>query len=110
MGKAQRTKGQAFERFIANELKPIDSTARRNVSESQEGSYDILTELPIALQCKCFSKWHVSPHSIWQQAKDHAGTRIPVGVVRIDRKKPDLAIISWDDFKELIRIYYGKTE
>lgn len=102
MGKAQRTKGHSFERFIARELQSLDPEARRNVTETQEGSYDISTSLPIAIQCKCMKKWHISPHEIYAQAALHAKTRQPVGVVRIDNKRPDLVIISWEFFKELL--------
>ena len=101
-GRSARVKGHSWEREIANRLKPLDPSSRRNVSESQEGSFDILTELPLALQCKCLSQWRLTPHAIWQQAKDHAGDRIPAGVVKIDRKKPELVILAWDDFYNLV--------
>jgi hypothetical protein len=103
-GRGARTKGHSFEREIANRLKAIDPMARRNVSESQEGSFDILTRLPIAIQCKCFARWHMSPHDVFEQAQRHAGSRMPLGVVRISRKKPDLVFMDFEDFMTILEV------
>jgi hypothetical protein len=109
-GRGARAKGHGFEREIANKLKVIDPLARRNVSESQEGGFDILTRLPIAIQCKCFSRWHSTPHEIFEQARKHAKGRLPVGVVRISRKNPDLVIMDWDDFFAILETTFKKPE
>ena len=103
-GRSARTKGHGFERQIAQCLRHLDPSAKRNVTETQEGSFDITTDLPLAIQCKCFSRWHTSPHDVYAQAADAAGELMPVAVVRIDRKKPDLAILSWDDFISILEI------
>lgn len=103
-GRGARAKGHSFEREIANRLKAIDPMARRNVSESQEGSFDILTRLPIAIQCKCFARWHVSPHDVFEQAQKHAGNRMPLGVVRISRKRPDLVLMDFEDFMKILEV------
>lgn len=109
-GRAARLKGHNFEREIANLIKEIDPTARRNVSESQSGSFDILTALPFAIQCKCFSRWHVTPHSVLDQAIEHAKEKIPVGIVRISNKRPDLAIIRLQDFVGILREFYAEKK
>lgn len=107
-GRTVRRKGHSHERMTANSLRRLDANARRNVTETQQGSYDITTKLPVAIQCKCFSRWHVSPHDVYEQAHKHADGRIPVGCVKIDNKKPVLAIISWDDFLNFLEAYVGK--
>jgi hypothetical protein len=109
-GSSARRKGHAYERLVSLYLREIDPSAKRNVSESQAGGYDIITELPLAIQCKCFSKWHVDPHTIWEQAKKHAGGKIPLGIVRITRKQPDLVIMSREDFWDILRKLYGKEK
>lgn len=108
-GRAARAKGHSFECDIANKLKPLDPSARRNVSESQQGSFDILTELPLAIQCKSLARWTRTPHAIWQQAKDHAGDRTPVGVVKITRKAPILVVLAWEDYYTMLEKLYGET-
>lgn len=111
MGKAQRTKGHSWERSIAVSLRHIDPTARRNVQETQIASVDILTEIPIAIQAKCLKRWSLTPHSIWEQANDGKldPSHIPVGIVKIDRKKPNLVILDFDHFVSMLEKLYGKT-
>lgn len=101
-GSYARRKGHSFERDIANRLKALDPTARRNVTETQEGSFDITTELPLAIQCKSLGRWSLTPHVIWEQAHMHAKGRMPVGVVKITHKAPELVILAWDDFYKMI--------
>ena len=104
MGKAQRVKGHSFEREVARLLRDLDPSARRNVEEPQVAGCDIKTKLPLAIQCKCLKNWSVLPHSILAQAAGGADSKeqIPVGIVRIDRKKPDLAILALADFLEIL--------
>lgn len=93
-------------------LSPLDPTAKRNVAESQEASVDIITKLPLAIQCKNLARWNISPHSILEQAKDGAlkvgGT--PVGIVRISNKSPDLVILDLQYFLCILEKLYGKSD
>lgn len=110
-GKAARTKGHAHERYVAIKLREIDSTARRNVEETQVASVDIKTKLPLAIQCKCLKNWSMSPHAIFNQAATGALHKndMPVGVVRITKKSPVLAIIAFDHLLEMLERIYGKA-
>jgi len=106
-GRAARIKGHSFERFVANKLKELDPTAKRNVQETQQSSWDVLTELPLIIQCKCLKNWSTSPHAALEQAARHRhDDKIPVAIARIDRKKPDLAIVDLNDFIDLIKKAY----
>jgi hypothetical protein len=109
-GKAARTKGSSFERFIATEIRSIDPHARRNVSETQQASVDITTCLPLAIQCKALKNWSLSPHAIYAQAASGAvrSTDVPVGIVKIDKRQPKLVLIALEHFLELINALYGK--
>lgn len=111
MGKAQRNKGHGFERDVAVALRHIDPTARRNVQETQIASVDILTDLPLAIQCKCLSQWRITPHNVWDQANNGKlnPEDMPVGIVKIDRKSPNLAILSLDDFILMLEKIHGKA-
>lgn len=112
MGKAQRTKGHSWERSIAVALRHIDPNARRNVQETQIASVDILTDLPLAIQAKCLKNWSVLPHAILKQAKDGRLDKddMPVGVVKIDRKSPNLVILDFEDFIAMLEKLYGKAD
>lgn len=102
-GKSARTKGHSFEREISRRLRELDPNAKRNVSECQEASVDILTDLPLNIQCKCLAKWSTTPHEILKQARDGGDmNKIPVGIVRITRKSPDLVFMSLDHFMDLL--------
>ena len=107
-----RTKGHSFEREFAQRLRALDPTAKRNVEETQDGSVDIKTRLPLAIQCKCLGRWSLTPHKILEQAVEgmgkllsssHSGkSLLALGVVRISRKRPDIAVLSLDDFLYLL--------
>lgn len=110
-GRAARAKGLTWEREIANRLKEIDPTARRNVEETQTASVDIKTELPLAIQAKCLARWSLTPHSIYDQARGGAldEDHFPVGIVKINNKEP-LVIMSFEDWLIFIERIYGKKE
>jgi hypothetical protein len=113
-GSHSRTKGHSFERLIAIKLREtgLDPNARRNVQETQVASVDILTDLPLAIQCKCIANWSVSPHSVWNQANEgklHPND-MPLGIVKITRKEPTLCIVSLDHMLEMLKKIYGTKE
>lgn len=99
-GRSSRTKGHAFEREIAQRLRPYDKECRRNVSESQVASIDIITRLPFGIQCKRLCEW-INPSKIYLQAVN--GTKlngvIPMGVVRIDREDRIVCLMSLVHFR-----------
>lgn len=111
-GKHARDKGARFEREVANMLAPLDPSAKRNVAECQEASVDIITKLPIAIQCKNLARWSSTPHAILEQATTGAlnSSDMPVGIVRISNKKPDLAIVSLPYFLCMLEKLYGKNQ
>lgn len=111
MSAFSRTKGHTFERYVANLLKEIDPTAHRNVAECQQASVDIITKLPLSIQCKNLARWSMTPHAILQQAIDggQEGT-MPVGIVKITHKQPDLAIMKLSDFLDLIAFIFKEKE
>lgn len=101
-GRSSRTKGHAFERYVAQRLRPYDKDARRNVAETQVASVDIITKLPLGIQCKCLKKW-VNPQRIYMQAED--GTRvngvIPMGLVKIDYQPREIVLMKLVHFRIL---------
>lgn len=105
-------KGKAYERFIAIKLREIDPTAKRNMSEPQEASVDIITKLPLAIQCKALRSWSKSPTNIYAQAA--AGrlneNDIPVGIVKIDNRNPHLCFMALEHFLEWVKIIYGEKK
>lgn len=121
-GKASRVKGHTWERSVAIKLRErLDPHARRNVSETQEGTVDIETSLPLGIQCKALKSWALSPTAIYAQAaigtkklndrrKPGEPEKIPVGIVKINRKSPSLVLIALDHFLDLLEVVYGKKE
>ncbi len=99
-----RTKGHSFERYIAGRLRPYDLGARRNVSETQFGSVDIVTKLPFGIQCKRFSCWRTTPITIYNQAVEgvvaygHNGI-MPIGIIKVDREDRVLCMLNRQHFK-----------
>jgi len=111
-GRHSRNKGASFEREVARMLAPLDPTAKRNVAECQEASVDIITKLPLAIQCKNLSQWRVTPHDILKQATEGAlnTSDMPVGIVRISNKRPDIAIMDLKYFLCILEKLYGKKD
>ena len=109
-GKAARTKGHSFERFIAIQLRNIDKNARRNVQETQQASVDILTCLPLAIQCKALKRWSLTPHAVYHQAAKGSLHKddVPVGVIKIDNRQPVLCFLALEHFIALMEALYGE--
>lgn len=55
--------------------------------------------IPFDVECKAHASFAV--YKIMEQARQH-GDRIPLVVLKGDRKKP-LAVIEWDNFLDLLR-------
>lgn len=110
-GKFSRTKGHSFERLIAIKLREsgLDPTARRNVQESQQASVDILTKLPLAIQCKNLGRWSTSPHAVWNQANEGKLRKadFPMAIIKITRKEPTLCVMSLDHVFEILKMAFG---
>lgn len=98
-GKGARTKGHSFERKIANDLRILDATAKRNL-EYQEGSgYDIETWLPYLIQCK--SQKRVN----WLQAMreiPEIKEQIPIVAGKVTGIG-EFAFLKWSDFLMMIK-------
>jgi hypothetical protein len=105
-------KGKAHERSVAIALRHIDKTALRNCAESQKASVDIITKLPLAIQCKALKNWSMTPHAVYDQAchgslhKDD----VPIGIVKINKRQPQLAFMALEHFIMLLEKLYGKDE
>jgi hypothetical protein len=109
-----RQKGHSYERYIAIRLREsgLDPNARRNVQETQQASVDILTDLPFAIQCKNLGRWSTTPHAVWLQAAEGKlkCTDIPMGIIKITKRSPDLCFLALDDMINLLLLAYGKKE
>lgn len=112
MGKLSRAKGASFERETANRLEMIDPSvkARRCLIETQQGNQgDIVTTLPLAIQCKVGA---VPPiYDAIDQAVEAARGRadiLPVAIIRRNatgtRARHDLTVLRTDDFLRLLRL------
>ena len=98
-GKHSRTKGHSFERFVANELKPIFPNAKRHLeSQIQEAEKGIDIEHcgPYGIQCKAYKKY-VSVTKI-----EEVNVGIPVLIMKGDRLKP-IACMYMEDWLELVK-------
>ena len=93
-----RRRGHDLERQVARDLREFDPTAIRNL-EYQEGSVDICTKLPFAIQCK-----NQANPSVWQalrEAESAANSKMPLAVVR--RGKQTVAVLYWKDFLKILK-------
>lgn len=101
-----RKKGHDWEREVANKLKEIDPTAKRNL-EYQEGSMDIGTQLPFAIQCKCMA--NPSVYFVFRQAKEGAKkvNKIPVAIIKRTNKET-IAVMELEDWLKLVKEWHGK--
>lgn len=103
----QRKKGQRFELEIVQLLKEygLDMEAKRNL-EFQEGSVDIATSLPFAIQCKNTKSWAPNPTQSYKQALDGSKKlkheTVPVVFHRITNKG-EYAIINLYHFFDLLK-------
>ncbi len=103
MSKSHRTKGHSWERRIANDLKPIDPSAKR-LLEYQEGmGIDIDTKLPLRIQCK--SSFQASKGLTGlAEAGEEAG-KLSVCALKVTQKG-EFAILHWADFLDLYKSYW----
>ena len=102
-GRSSRTKGCAFEREIAQRLRPYDKDARRNVSETQRSSVDIVTKLPFGIQCKRMCEWP-DPFRVWNQALEGVQKAkmtgcMPIGIVKVDYEPRTVVMFYKEHFK-----------
>jgi hypothetical protein len=109
-GRAARVKGHGWERTVAIHLRTVDPSARRNVEETQISGLDIKTKLPLAIQCKAFSKWHTTVDEVLLQAAKAAEPgQTPVAIVKIDRREPTVTMY-FTDFMAWITELFGACE
>lgn len=96
MSKLSRTKGHAFERYVAQKFRSIFPGARR-LLEYQEGvGVDIENTGPLRIQCKAYKDY--APISKINEVKLSG---IPCLVTKGDRKTP-MIVLSLDDFLRII--------
>lgn len=109
MGASQRIKGIAFERKIAQALRAIFPSARRQVQTSvfdKRKLPDVIAG-PFSIECKCCKRVDV-PAAI-RQAVEEATTQIPVVVFHQDREGI-YAALSFEHFCSLLEQIYGRAD
>lgn len=99
-GAGARAKGHQWERDAVNDFKEIDPSAKRNL-EYQEGmGYDISTNLPYRIQCKCQKQIN------WLKALGEADNGdesvMPVVAGKVTGKGK-YAFMKWSDFIQLVK-------
>jgi len=102
----RRAKGKDFEREVANDLKEsgLDKEARRMPCSGalEDLKADIITSLPIHLECKRQETWNVDAY--YQQAlvgkKQH---EMAIVVMKKSRKEA-MALLSWKDLVRLMQL------
>jgi hypothetical protein len=107
-GRHSRTKGHAFERYIAGRLRHIFPNARRRLeyhSDVAADGVDLDETGDINFQIKKLKKY-VSINTI-KEIKRTSG--INVLVTQADRE-PAMAVLKLDDFIKLIELIYIKKE
>jgi hypothetical protein len=109
MSKGARRKGHDFERECAELLRQLPGvSAERNLSETRDGNTgDLITSLPLAIQCKVGAN-----PPLWtglEEAIADAGRtgRTPVLMARRNRapgrEKRDVVVMRTADWLELVR-------
>ena len=97
-----KDKGSRFERWVANELRnyfPNIATSRLMSKIEDDNGIDLVNTDDFAIQTKHYAKR--TPND-WD-VLDHMKTdKMKVYIKKIDRKEP-LVVISFDDFKKLIK-------
>ena len=102
----RRSKGKDFERAIAQNLREanLDKEARRMPCSGamEDLKSDIITSLPIHLECKRQEKWNVD--DFYKQAvngkKQH---EMPIVVMKKNRQQA-MALLSWKDLVYLMQM------
>lgn len=107
MSKSQRTKGHSWERSVARDLQEIDPAAKRNLEYQEGGTRDIVTQLPLCVQCKNqkVPKFHQAIREARHGKLDH---ELAVGAVKVTNQG-EYAIMDWSDFMKLLRKTFIKV-
>ncbi len=103
MGKMSRTKGHSFERFIANELKPIFPAARRHLEyqDAEANGVDLVHTGHYRIQCKRGRQY--SPLSaIKEVTADELMGEIPILITKGDGERI-LVALPIEEFLRLIK-------
>ena len=106
--RSAKAKGRDFQKAIAKDIRELYGLEERDVVStpaSVPGEDILLSEkakevFPFSVECKRTEK-----ASVWQwikQAEQNKGDRTPIVVFRRSRGKSQV-LISWEDFKELIK-------
>lgn len=103
-GKANRRKGHNFEREVAKDFREIGYPDAIRQLEYQEGlGVDLKNTGLFRIQCKN-KKRYVNPDILNSQDWDG----LPIVVTKANRKKP-MAIMFWDDLREILKYYHSFT-
>jgi hypothetical protein len=101
MGRKSRTKGHAFERFVAGRFRLAGwPDAARTLHETRDGNCgDLIGVKPLAVQCKVGA----AP-SPWRALREAAAAADPgdhaVAILRRDRERA-IAVMDLDDWMEM---------
>ena len=105
-GRGSRRKGHDFERYVARMLRQIDPSARtaRQVAPLEDcQGRDIVTRLPISIQCK--SGMRVNALAAFQEARVAARPgETPIAVVHYTQCRLKLAVLPLDRLMELLAV------
>jgi hypothetical protein len=109
VGKLSRTKGQVWEREVAERLRSIGIEAERTLTECRDGNVgDITCKLPIVFQCKVGGRPDI--YGAVAEANEVASPKHYLAVAAIKRngsrhRPPDeLAVMPLGDLIELINL------
>ena len=104
-GRGSRRKGHDFERYVARMLRQIDPSTRtaRQVAPLDDcRGRDIVTRLPISIQCKAGVR--VNALEAFEQARTAARPgEIPIAALHDTRRRLKLALVPLDWFVRLLR-------
>ena len=105
-GRSARRKGHSFERYVARMLRHIDPDARTARQVAPLDDYrgrDIVTKLPISIQCKAGVR--INALAAFQEARAAARPgEIPIAALHDTRRRLKLALIPLDWLVELLRV------
>lgn len=108
-GAGRRAKGAAYEREIADALRPIWPYARRNLSQTRSAAReggDVIGVAPYHVECK---RGAATIQSAMRQAARDCGAAVPVVISRQDRGE-SLVTMRLNDWKALVeRLNNGTT-
>lgn len=110
MGALSRRKGANFEREVSVALRQLAPSVRaeRCLVETREGnSGDILTNLPLAIQCKVGANPPIYA-AIDQAIEVARSEQIPIAVIRRNasarNRKYDLVVLPTEEFLHILRL------